>query len=170
MTVTIGTPGDFSLDLAPKTQHVMLGGTATYTMSVTAVTQPIGAVTLAPLELGSGLRATFDPAVVMPGETSTVTLSAGQGSVAGSQFFSLEGSAEATLHTAVAAVVVDVPDAATFDAFIYPDARPHANSAGEDSPAGACALAGQGHGQGGSGLIVLGLFVGLGVIARRRAP
>ncbi len=167
--MTVGTPGDFTLAVAPKTQSVVVGQAVTYTVSVGVFAQPIGDVSLSAFGLPLDTHATFDPPVVTPGGTSTMTFTAGVAVPAGSASFEVQGSAGGTLHLAPVAAVVEVPDAAIIDVGPHPDVAKVASIGQNNGAAGSCALADHGPGDGGAGILVIGVFVGLTLLSRRRA-
>ncbi len=169
VTVTVGTPGDFSLSLTPTSQNVMAGASATYTVNVGVVSQPVGDVTLTAVNVAAGLHATFNPATVTPGGTSTLTLDVADDAGGGTQRFQVQGALQATVHTVTGSAVVAVPDAAVFDAKIFPDAKSGGTgSTGNTTPAGSCAIATAAGHSGGAGILTLGLLAGVAFAARRR--
>lgn len=80
----------FALSIPPQTVELCATGTATTTVDVVPIGEFAAPVTLCPFDLPPGLTADFDPNPVLPGQTSTLTITTA-GAVAGFQALSVIG-------------------------------------------------------------------------------
>ncbi|MFN0166066.1 MAG: beta strand repeat-containing protein [Bryobacteraceae bacterium] len=106
-------PPDFGISATPASQNISQGSTADYTVAVSAISGFSGTVTLSASNLPPGSSATFTPATVVGGGTSTMRLTAGAATPYGSYNLTITGtSGTVTRSTTVGALVV-VPIAAS---------------------------------------------------------
>jgi hypothetical protein len=110
--------GDFSLAASPSSQSVTQGNSTSYTVSVGAVGGFSGAVNLAVSGLPSGATASFNPASVAAGKTSTLTVSTAGSTPVGNSTLSIAGTSGSLTHTA--AVTLNVTGAANFSLGVTP--------------------------------------------------
>ncbi|GAA2038618.1 hypothetical protein GCM10009839_45290 [Catenulispora yoronensis] len=101
VAVGSSTPtNDFSIGVSPASGSVAQGGTVSTTVS-TAVTQGSAQqVTLAVSGLPGGVTASFNPATVTAGQSSTLTLTASATATTGSKAITVTGTAPSGAHTA----------------------------------------------------------------------
>ena len=104
-------PTDFSIAIAPGTLTVAPGAPASATVT-TMVTQNVAqTVQLAASGLPPGVSASFSPASVSSGASSTLVLTASAGATPVTQAFSVTGTSATATHSATALVAVVVaPD------------------------------------------------------------
>ncbi|GAA2041420.1 hypothetical protein GCM10009839_49840 [Catenulispora yoronensis] len=96
-----GTPtSDFSVSVNPSSGSVAQGGTVSTTVSTAVTTGSAQQVTLTASGLPSGVTASFNPATVTAGQSSTLTLSASSGAATGSKAVTVTGTAPSGTHTA----------------------------------------------------------------------
>ncbi len=185
VTLSVGTPGDFSVAITPQTQTVLPGASASYTVATALVAAPMGEITLSAGGLPAGVTATFDPPTINPGDSSTMTITASAEAESGSTRVSAVGTALGTVRANGTTIVVDGPDAGTPDARIAPpdaqpdaapaidappsntpDASPMKTSTANGASSGGCAIGGGGPGSFPALLLAMS-FIGL-LLARRR--
>jgi Zn-dependent metalloprotease len=104
-----GTPGpsnDFSLSVSPQSGSLAQGGTVTTTVATRVSGGSAQSVTLSASGLPSGVTATFSPATVTAGQSSTLTLRAAATATVGSEAITVTGTAASGRHTATYTVTV----------------------------------------------------------------
>ncbi|MGY0237116.1 M28 family peptidase [Longispora urticae] len=95
-----GTPGnDFSLSLSPASGTVQPGASATTSVGTATTSGSAQTVNLTASGLPSGVTASFNPASVQSGASSTLTLAASSSAAPGSYTVTVTGTGSAT-HTA----------------------------------------------------------------------
>ena len=99
---------DFSVTATPATRTVVVGGSATYTVSVSALSGFTGTVGFAISGLPAGATAGFSPASVTNSGSSTLTVTTAAGTASGSYPLSITASGGTLQHTA--AVTLNVTD------------------------------------------------------------
>ncbi len=104
-TRTVNTNPDFSVSLSPASTTVAAGGTASVSVSTTAVNNSAQSITLSVSGLPSGVTGSFNPATVTAGGSSTLTLTASS-SATGSTNYTVTGTSGTTSHTASGSVTV----------------------------------------------------------------
>src|SRR5690606_26526233 len=97
---------DFTLDIPQTSQSVCRPDSATYTVNVASLGGFSNAVSLATTGLPSGITASFSPATVSPGNSSTLTVTAGAGVDAFPYTINVEGTAAGSSGRIVTAQVV----------------------------------------------------------------
>ena len=102
--LVVSTAADFSVDVAPASRTVSIGGAAGYTVTITAKNGFTGSVSFAVGGLPSGAAASFSPQTLASSGTSTMTVRAG--SARGTFVLTIRASSGARLHTATASVTV----------------------------------------------------------------
>ncbi|MDK0518069.1 M28 family peptidase [Streptomyces sp. ML-6] len=105
---SVGTtaPGDdFSVSVKPVTGNVQPGGSVTATVSTATTGGSAQTVQLSASGAPSGVTVSFDPASVQSGSSSTMTVSAGAQTAAGTYTLTVTGTGKAT-HTTTYSLVV----------------------------------------------------------------
>ncbi|GIH14338.1 glycosyl hydrolase family 28 protein [Rugosimonospora africana] len=106
-TATCHRPAnDFAVTVTPDSQNVPAGTAATYTVDTTVVSGHPGAVTLAASNLPAGATASFAPATVAPGGTSTLTVSSPPGGLGAVATMTVTGTSGTTTHSANADLTI----------------------------------------------------------------
>jgi uncharacterized membrane protein len=106
-----GGGGDFSIAVSPTTQHVLPGGSTTYTATVTASGGFSGTAGLSIADLPAGASGSFNPSTITGSGSSTLTITTSAVTPTGSFPFTVTGTSGAMTHAATATLVVDVPPA-----------------------------------------------------------
>jgi hypothetical protein len=127
--ITQVTP-DFTLATTPSTYTVVQGGNAIYTSSVTAVGGFTGSVALSVTGLPTGTTATFNPASISSGGSSTLTITTSSTTPANvTSTLTITGTSGALSHSnTVTMTVTGSPDFSL-------SATPSTNSVGQGSSA-----------------------------------
>ena len=111
LTLTVAAPPDFSVSATPSSYTVNPGGTATYTVSASALNGFTGTISLSAAGLPTGTTASFSPASITPGISSVLTVSTTSGTPLGSSTLTITGTASPLTHTATVSLVVSAnPD------------------------------------------------------------
>src|SRR5512133_1054485 len=97
---------DFTVTATPSTQNATAGGSATYTVNVTAQNGFTGAVAFSASGLPAGVTAAFSPATVNSSGSSTMTLAIGAGTAAGSYPLTITAASGGASRTASVTLVV----------------------------------------------------------------
>jgi len=109
--VPLGPPNpDFTISVTPSSQSVLIGGSTTYTVSVTAVNGFSGSVNLAVTGLPTGATPSFSQTPIAVPGSSTLTVTMGSGSSASSQTLTVTGTSGSLTHSATATLNVTAPD------------------------------------------------------------
>ena len=109
--VPLGPPNpDFTISVTPSSQSVLIGGSTTYTVSVTAVNGFSGSVNLAVTGLHTGATPSFSQTPIAVPGSSTLTVTMGSGSSASSQTLTVTGTSGSLTHSATATLNVTAPD------------------------------------------------------------
>jgi hypothetical protein len=109
--VPLGPPNpDFTISVTPSSQSVLIGGSTTYTVSVTAVNGFSGSVNLAATGLPTGATPSFSQTPIAVPGSSTLTVTMGSGSSASSQTLTVTGTSGSLTHSATATLNVTAPD------------------------------------------------------------
>jgi hypothetical protein len=104
------TPGpDFTLGVSPSSQTVAAGGSAAYTVTVTAVNGFAGSVSLSASGLPPGATASFNPASVTGSGTSNLTVTTSASTPAGSYTITITGTSGTLTHSTSVTLVVTGP-------------------------------------------------------------
>lgn len=98
--------GDFSLTLNPASGSVQQGASVTTTVATSTTTGQAQQVTLTASGLPAGVTASFNPATVQSGQSSTLTLTASSTSAPGPSTVTVKGQGSAQAHTADYALTV----------------------------------------------------------------
>ncbi|MFD8147486.1 M28 family peptidase [Streptomyces sp. NPDC059708] len=98
--------GDFSLTLNPASGSVQQGASVTTTVATSTTTGQAQQVTLTASGLPAGVTASFNPATVQSGQSSTLTLTASSTSAPGPSTVTVKGQGAAQAHTADYALTV----------------------------------------------------------------
>ncbi|MEU7554368.1 M28 family peptidase [Streptomyces sp. NPDC044571] len=94
-----GQNDDFSLALNPSSGTVQQGGSVTTTVATSTTTGQAQQVTLTATGLPSGVTASFNPATVQSGQSSTLTLSASSAAAPGASTVTVKGQGPSLAHT-----------------------------------------------------------------------
>lgn len=104
---------DFTLSATPSTVSVAPGASASYTVSLSAVSGYSSPVNLSVAGLPSGATGTFTPNPMTPGGTSGLSVTLGNTTAAGTYTLTITGvgtDAVATTHSTTVTLVVTVPN------------------------------------------------------------
>ena len=104
-TLTVANP-DFSIAASPTSQTVNQGSSTSYTVTQTALNNYVGTVSYSVSGLPSGATPTFTPASVSNSGTTTLAISTGSATPAGSYTLTITGSDGVITHTASVTLVV----------------------------------------------------------------
>jgi hypothetical protein len=111
VTLVVNPGSDFSISATPASQSVVQGSGTSYTATVTALNGFAGSVTLSASGLPSGAGATFAPASITGSGSSTMTVTTGAATPAGSYPVTITGTSGSLVHsTQVTLVVNPAPD------------------------------------------------------------
>jgi hypothetical protein len=103
-------PPDFQIAASPSSQTVTAGGSATYTVTLTALNNYSAVVSLSATSQPAGLSPTFSPSTLTPtsaGATSTMTVPTSASTAPGSYTLTITGQgADGTIHSTTATIVV----------------------------------------------------------------
>ncbi len=102
---------DFALDLTPAAITIVRGGTAQYTLSITANSTFVGPAALAVSGLPPGVTHTLQPAAVEAGDTATLTVATGAGTLPATYNMIVTATAHGLTRTAVPGLTVRPPSA-----------------------------------------------------------
>lgn len=114
--ITADRRNDFSISATPSTQSVVRGSAATYTVSTNSTSGTPQSVSLSISGVPAGATATFSPASVLAGQSSTLTVATTAGAAAGTYSLTVTGKYQAppTTHTTTVGLVINVPTADDF--------------------------------------------------------
>lgn len=98
--------GDFSLTLNPASGSVQQGASVTTTVATSTTTGQAQQVTLSASGLPAGVTASFSPATVQSGQSSTLTLTASSTTAPGPATVTVKGQGASLAHTADYALTV----------------------------------------------------------------
>lgn len=93
-----GAGGDFSVAVDPMSGTVAAGGTAAFTVTTALTSGSAQSIVLSTSGLPASVAGSFDPPAVMAGQTSTLTVVAGDAAALGSSSFSVLGTSGSTVH------------------------------------------------------------------------
>lgn len=96
---------DFTISVTPASATVLQGGSASFTVKTTNVSGA-PSVALSASGLPSGVTASFSPASVTAGGSSTLTLTASSSATTGTASLGIKGTSSATSHSASASLTV----------------------------------------------------------------
>ncbi|MFE1553727.1 M28 family peptidase [Streptomyces sp. NPDC058734] len=105
-TCTPSGQNDFSLSLNPASGTVQQGGSVTTTVATSTTSGSAQQVTLTATGLPAGVTASFNPATVQSGQSSTLTLSASSNTAPGSSTVTVKGQGASLAHTVDYALTV----------------------------------------------------------------
>ncbi|MFF2197384.1 M28 family peptidase [Streptomyces sp. NPDC058157] len=124
--------GDFSLTLNPASGSVQQGASVTTTVATSTTTGQAQQVTLSASGLPAGVTASFNPATVQSGQSSTLTLTASSTSAPGPSTVTVKGQGATLAHTADYALTVGggQPDPTTPPDISAANVQAHLNQLG----------------------------------------
>nr|WP_260618256.1 M28 family peptidase [Streptomyces sp. WAC07149] len=105
-TCTPSGQNDFSLSLNPASGTVQQGGSVTTTVATSTTSGSAQQVTLTATGLPAGVTASFNPATVQSGQSSTLTLSASSNTAPGASTVTVKGQGASLAHTVDYALTV----------------------------------------------------------------
>nr|WP_277752161.1 M28 family peptidase [Streptomyces sp. C] len=105
-TCTPSGQNDFSLSLNPASGTVRQGGSVTTTVATSTTSGSAQQVTLTATGLPAGVTASFNPATVQSGQSSTLTLSASSNTAPGASTVTVKGQGASLAHTVDYALTV----------------------------------------------------------------
>ncbi|MFE1792539.1 M28 family peptidase [Streptomyces sp. NPDC059525] len=131
-TCTPSGQGDFSLTLNPASGSVQQGASVTTTVATSTTTGQPQQVTLSASGLPAGVTASFNPATVQSGQSSTLTLSASSTTAPGPATVTVKGQGASLAHTADYALTVGggQPDPTTPPDISAANVQAHLNQLG----------------------------------------
>ncbi|MER7342370.1 M28 family peptidase [Streptomyces sp. NPDC000075] len=131
-TCTPTGQGDFSLTLNPASGTVQQGASVTTTVATSTTTGQAQQVTLTASGLPAGVTASFNPATVQSGQSSTLTLSASSTTAPGPANVTVKGQGASLAHTADYALSVGggQPDPTTPPDISAANVQAHLNQLG----------------------------------------
>jgi uncharacterized membrane protein len=110
-TIMLSVAGpDFSVAVSPSSNSAIIGGAATYTVTVGAVNGFAGTVNLSAAGVPLGSTAAFSPASVTAPGTSTLTVTVGANTASRSYPLVIAGTSSGVTHTGAAALIVTPSD------------------------------------------------------------
>jgi hypothetical protein len=117
-------PPDFTFSAAPASRSVAVGSATSYTATVAPLNGFTDAVSLSATGLPAGVTATFSPASITGGSgTSTMNVSVGASTVAGSYTLTIKGTDGALQHSAAVTLVVTTSPPPDFGLAATPASR-----------------------------------------------
>jgi hypothetical protein len=105
-TLVVTASADFSIGAAPSSQSVAVGGSTTYTVSVTAQNGFGGTTGFTVSGLPTGAGASFSPTTVTGTGSSTMTVTTSTSTPAGSSTVTITGTSGTLTHTTTVTLVV----------------------------------------------------------------
>ncbi|HLL54380.1 MAG TPA: hypothetical protein VK447_12575, partial [Myxococcaceae bacterium] len=98
---------DFSVGINPSFNQVLgIGATTTYTVTTQVLSGAAETLTLSATGVPAGVTASFSPATVTTGQSSTLTLTAAPNAPGSNTSFTVTGTAASASHPATATVIV----------------------------------------------------------------
>lgn len=108
---------DFALSTTPASQTINAGSSATYTISASALNGFSGTAALSVSSgLPSGASASFSPASVAAGSTSTLTVNTLSSTTGGTYTLTISGTSGGVVHTTTASLTVNATGGVTISA------------------------------------------------------
>ena len=105
-TLVVTTAADFSLTAAPSTRSVAVGGSTTYTATVTAQNGFAGTTSFAATGLPTGATASFNPTTVTGTGSSTMTVTTSGSTPVGSSTLTITGTSGSLTHQTTVTLAV----------------------------------------------------------------
>ncbi len=103
---TGGSTPDFAISATPSSASVLVGNSATYTVTITPTNGFTDTVTLSASGLPTGATASFNPATISGSGTSTLTVTTSGSTPAGTSSISIDGSSTSASHSASVSLAV----------------------------------------------------------------
>jgi hypothetical protein len=100
------TGPDFTISGSPKTQYLAPGGSTPYTVSTGVLNGFSGTVNLSVTGLPTGATASFNPASIAAGASSTLTVTTTAGTPTGNSTLTITGTSGSLTHTATVTLAV----------------------------------------------------------------
>jgi hypothetical protein len=110
-TLTLGSSSnpDFTVSATPSSESVVVGSSATYTVSIAAQNGFNGTVALSASGLPSGATASFNPASISGSGSSTLTVATASSTPLGASTLTITGASGSLSHTANVTLTVNPP-------------------------------------------------------------
>jgi hypothetical protein len=105
MTLVVSSGGDFAISASPSSQNVTNGGSANYTVTITNLNGFDGTVNLSASSLPSGATASFNPTAISGSSSSTLTITATNTLLAGTNLLTVTGTSGNLEHSVSVALV-----------------------------------------------------------------
>jgi hypothetical protein len=121
--VSVAASNDFSISLSPSSQTVNDGGTVTYTVATAINSGSAQTVNLSIAGLPAGVTASFSPASMPSGSSSTLTLTAAANAASASATFTVTAAGASSTHAATANLTVSAPVSNDFSIAISPSSQ-----------------------------------------------
>ncbi|HEV7558504.1 MAG TPA: proprotein convertase P-domain-containing protein [Kofleriaceae bacterium] len=100
------TTNDFTITPNPTSQTVTAGSSVSYAINTTVLSGSAQSIALTATGLPTGLTASFNPATITAGQSSTLTVTAAATATAGTTQFTITGTGASATHTAGASITV----------------------------------------------------------------
>lgn len=159
--ITAPDANDFSVIITPGNKAIGAGQSATYTVTAKTIAGSVGTITLSTNSFPTGLSGSFTSSTLLPGQSTTLTVSATSSAVNGDNYFSISATAGGPQRTAKAEANVSGGTTGGGGGGNCPPGT--TNIGGVCVPTGGCSSTG-------GGMAWLGVFaMGALWLARRRA-
>jgi uncharacterized membrane protein len=122
VTLVVGASSDFSLTASPATQTVTQGGGTSYGVTITRTGGFSGSVAFSVSGLPAGAGGTFSPSSTTGG-SSTLSVTTGTGTPAGTYPLTITGTSGALSHTTRVTLVVNAASGGDFSLSATPTSR-----------------------------------------------
>jgi uncharacterized membrane protein len=122
VTLIVSAPGDFSLTASPSTQTVTQGAGTSYSVTIARTGGFSGSVAFSVSGLPAGASGTFNPSSTS-GNSSTLTVTTGASTPAGTYQLTVRGTSGALSHTTQVTLVVNAASGGDFSLSASPTSR-----------------------------------------------
>jgi len=120
VTLTVNAPPNFSLAVAPTSRSVMVGGSTTYTATVSALNGFTGSVSLSVTGNPAGTTVAFNPPSVTGSGSSTLTVTTSASTPFGTSTLTITGTSGALTHSATVTLTVTQQSPPDFSLAVAP--------------------------------------------------
>jgi len=131
VTLVVLAP-DFSLSASPVSQTILVGTSASYSVSLTPLNGYAGTVSFSAAGLPAGAGATFTPASLVTSGTTTLSITTTAATVPGTYPLTITGTDGVITHTASVTLVVSATPPADFTISASPAITVKRNSSGSE--------------------------------------
>jgi hypothetical protein len=108
-TLVVSGPPDFTISTAPTSKSVVAGGSASYSVGVTALNGFTGDVSLSVGGLPASVGATFTPGTITTAGSSQLALSTSTSTIPGSYPLTISATSDSITHASAITLVVTAP-------------------------------------------------------------